>query len=485
MKTLFENTNLELKGGELFGIFFEENRKMLGGCPKEAEELLNGIEKQYEGKTETFFSTAIPAREKPAYLLYYCVKDAQDAEEWREAAGLLVREAYRLGLTSASVSIPAEKQSQEAFVKGMTEGAAMAAYQFDTYKSKKKPEFSELKFFGAHEEKLKATAAESCSVCEEVNFCRSLVDEIVSVMTPEVLADTIRSRAVQYNIECEIWDEKRIHQEGLRALEAVGKGSANPPRFIILRYNGAPESEKRLGLVGKGVTYDTGGYCLKPGSGMMDMKDDMGGAAAVCSALIAAAKQKLKVNVTAIVGACENSIDAGGFKPGDIIKTLKGTTIEVINTDAEGRITLSDSVYYAVSRERVTHIIDAATLTGSAISTFGSYYTAAITSDQAFYDEFKKAAIVSGEYFWQLPCDRRYRKLLESKVADIKNLAGREGGCIIAGMFIKDFTEELPWIHLDLCGAYYDQHRDSYVTDLATGQPVRTLYEMAKRMSKY
>ncbi len=481
MKVLLHKDELILEEGKLFGVFLKEGKEILGSCPQEVKALLAGLDKQYEGKPETAFYTAIPTAGKPAYIMYYCVAEPENAEDWREAAGMLVREAYRLGLTSASVSVPKENRYKQPFTKGMTEGGSLASYQFNTYKSVKKQEFSELIFFEADSKARKVTE-ESCSVCEEVNFCRSLVDEIGAVMTPKVFADTITGRAQAYGIECEIWDEKRIHEEGLGALEAVGKGSANPPRFIILRYNGGSDSEKRLGLVGKGVTYDTGGYCLKPGAGMMDMKDDMGGAAAVCSAVIAAAKQKLKINITAVVGACENSIDAGGFKPGDILRTLKGTTIEVINTDAEGRITLADSVYYTASREKVTHIIDAATLTGSAISTFGSYYTAVVTDAPAFYEEFKEAAKISGEYFWQLPCDKRYRKLLESKVADIKNLAGREGGCIIAGMFIRDFTEGLPWIHLDLCGAYYDQHRDSYVTDLATGQPVRTLYEMAKRM---
>lgn len=483
MKVTFNDRKMELKAGNLYGVFTDaDEKKLIADYPDEIKDLYEGVRSQYDPKPQKAFFTALKTADGAAYIKFYCVSDMNDAETWREAAGKLVREAYSLKLTSAETMLPDDESVRESFVRGLTEGSALAAYMFDEYKTDKKAEFSELSFYGGSDEKLCAIADEACAVCEEVNFTRSLVDEIGDVLTPEVLAEKVAERAKAYGVESEIWDETRIQKEGMGALWGVGKGSKNPPRFVILRYNGDPSSDKRLALVGKGVTYDTGGYCLKPGSGMMDMKDDMGGAAAVFGALFAAAKRKLRVNLVAVSGVCENSIDNGGFKPGDILKSLKGTTIEVINTDAEGRITLSDSVYYAASREHVTHIIDAATLTGSAISTFGSYYTAAVTSDQSFFDEFKKAAEVSGEHFWQLPCDKRYRKLLESKVADIKNLAGREGGCIVAGMFIKDFTEGLPWIHLDLCGAYYDKPVDSYVTDLATGQPVRTLYEMAKLM---
>lgn len=481
MKATFCKQHPGLLPGGLYGIFVRKDKTILGEC-QGAAEFLAALGTSYTAAPGQAFAVAVPCDGGAAHLMFCAVEDTANAESWRDAAGALVREAYKLGFTKAYAALPQDGACAQAFVRGMTEGAAMAAYRFDEYKTVKKPAFAELCFCGGADESLQMLAEEACVVCEEVNFARSLVDEIGSVLTPDALAERVRERAEKAGVECEIWDENKIRSEGMGALDAVASGSAQPPRLIILRYNGAPGSTQKLGLVGKGVTFDTGGYCLKPGSGMMDMKDDMGGAAAVIGALLAAARRKLAVNLVAVVGACENSIDVGGFKPGDIVKTLKGTTVEVINTDAEGRITLADTVYFAAVREKATHLVDAATLTGSAISTFGSYYTAVVTSDQAFYNEFQKAAAVSGEYFWQLPCDARYRKLLDSKVADMKNLAGREGGCIIAGMFIKEFTEGLPWIHLDLCGAYYGTPRDSYVTDLATGQPVRTLYELAKLM---
>lgn len=471
-----------LEAGALYALFTDAAGAPLAPCPAALAALpgmLGARRPAADGQTGSF---TLPAGDGLASVLLGVVADAADAESWRNAAGVLVREAGRLGLSAATAFMPESDAARAAFVRGMTEGAALAAYRFDTYKTFARPAFASLTLAGAGAAAAQPAVDEALLVCEEVNFARSLVDEIGSVLTPEVLARKTRERAEAAGVECEIWDEERIRTEGMGALYAVGRGAAQPPRFIILRYNGAPESETRLALIGKGVTFDTGGYCLKPGSGMMDMKDDMGGAAAVLATVIAAARAKLPVNLVAVVGACENSIDRGGFKPGDILRTLKGTTVEVINTDAEGRLTLADAVYYAATREKATHLVDAATLTGSAISTFGSYYNAVVSDDEALYSKLTEAAAVTGEHFWRLPCDKRYRKLLDSKVADMKNLAGREGGCIIAGMFIKDFTEGLPWVHMDLCGAYYGSPREEFVTDLATGQPVRTLFELARRL---
>ncbi len=261
----------------------------------------------------------------------------------------------------------------------------------------------------------------------------------------------------------------------------VAKGSDNPPRFIVIEYLNEPQEQKPLVFVGKGITYDSGGYSIKPSDGMKTMNADMGGAGTVIGAIDAISSNELKVNVVAF---CENSISGRSYKPGDIIKARNGLTIEVDNTDAEGRITLADAVNYGVTEYDPEFIIDLATLTGACLVALAETYTGAVTNNQETFEKLLAAAKVSNERIWQLPNDDTIRKYNESEVADVKNSGGRLGGTITAGQFIENFIEEKPWVHLDIAGTAYLSKPQGLYEKGATGVHVRTLCNLAKKYSK-
>ena len=267
----------------------------------------------------------------------------------------------------------------------------------------------------------------------------------------------------------------------MKAFLSVGMGSSRKPRLIVMRYMGDNENSEVLGLVGKGLTYDSGGYSLKPSNSMVGMNGDMGGAAVVIGAMSAIAKNKLKKNVVAVVAACENLVSGEAYKPGDIIGSMAGKTIEVLNTDAEGRLTLIDAITYIIEKEGATKVIDLATLTGAAIVALGNYTTALMTNDEDFYDDFMRAADVTDEIFWRMPTFKHYRKQILGEKADLKNVDPNGAGTIVAGMFLKEFVQDKPWIHLDIAGTSDTKAPISeYIVKGGTGTPVRTLYYLAK-----
>ena len=303
-----------------------------------------------------------------------------------------------------------------------------------------------------------------------VFFSRDLVNERAEYLYPETLANIASKELSALGVEVEVYDEKQCEELGLKGLLAVGRASDRKPRFIVMKYLNNPEDSEVIGLVGKGVTYDTGGYSIKQTANSMDiMHCDMGGAGTVIGTMKLVATRKLKTNVIAIVGACENMIAGGSYKPGDIISTLSGKTVEVLNTDAEGRITLADSVYYATEKLKVSKVIDLATLTGACLVALAEFYTGAVTNNQEFFNELSKAAKEAGERVWQMP-------------ADVKNTGGRLGGTITAGLFIENFVaNDVPWVHLDIAGTAYLSKAEKYLPKGATGVHVKTLYNLLNK----
>ncbi|MBF0713586.1 leucyl aminopeptidase [Gemella sp. GH3] len=366
-------------------------------------------------------------------------------------------------------------------LKAIVEGLYHATYKFDKYKSNRVelPEiivninanFTENEFVDA--------IKETEDVMDSVFFARNLVNERSEYLYPETLANIVVDSLSPLGIDVEVYDEKQCEEMGLKAFLSVGRASARKPRFIVMKYMNDSESNEVIGFVGKGVTYDTGGYSLKPTSGMTTMHCDMGGAGSVIGAMRLIAKRKLKANVVAVVAACENMISGSSYKPGDVIYSLSGKTIEVDNTDAEGRITLADSVYYATNKLKVSKIIDLATLTGACVVALGEFYTGSVTNNQQFFDELKCAAENAGERVWQMPVDNSYRALNKSSVADVKNTGGRYGGMITAGLFIENFVDNnIPWIHLDIAGTAYLTKPEKYLASGATGIHVKTLFNL-------
>ncbi len=307
-----------------------------------------------------------------------------------------------------------------------------------------------------------------------INHTRRLVNEPPIVLYPESFAEMTSKIAAEAGLAVEVWDEKRLEQEGCRAILAVGAGSTRPPRLVILRHQGGGK-ESPIALVGKGVTFDSGGLSLKPSEGMVDMKCDMAGAATVVGVMHAIAKLGLKQNVIGVCGLAENMVSGNSYKLGDVIETRSGTSVEILNTDAEGRVVLADTLDVAVQHQPRA-MVDLATLTGACMVALGKEVVGMMTNDQTLCSAIEASAQAEGEPVWQLPMFDLYDEKVKSKVADIKNVGeGRWGGAITAAKFLENFVGDVPWVHLDIAGpAFADQskpHRDGG----ATGVMVRTL----------
>jgi leucyl aminopeptidase len=311
------------------------------------------------------------------------------------------------------------------------------------------------------------------------NFTRAMVNEPANRLTPAILAESARAMAAEAGLECEVLDQDRMRQLGMGSLLGVAQGSAEPPALIVLRYKPTnPKSSDHLALIGKGVTFDTGGVSIKPADGMEKMKYDMAGGAAVLGAMRAIAQLKPAIQVTALVPAVENMVGSRAQRPGDIVKSLNGKTIEVLNTDAEGRLILIDAITYA-KRLGVTHMVDAATLTGAIVVALGNVNIGAFTNNDAMLAKVMSAAKSEGEKMWPMPLDDEYKELLKSAFADLANIGGRWGGAISAAWFLREFAEDTPWVHLDIAGTAWLDDAKPYMAKGPSGVCVRTFTRLA------
>jgi leucyl aminopeptidase len=315
---------------------------------------------------------------------------------------------------------------------------------------------------------------------ESQNFARDLANEPANIMTPTLLAERARAMATEAGLEYEVLDQDRMRQLGMGSLLGVAQGSAEPPFLIIVRYvpSAPSKSADHLGLVGKGVTFDTGGVSIKPADGMEKMKYDMSGGAAVLGAMRAIAQLKPSIPVTAFVPTVENMVGSKAQRPGDIVKSLNGKTIEVLNTDAEGRLILIDAITYA-KRLGCTHLIDAATLTGAIVVALGHVNTGAFTNNEELLGRVMATARAEGEKMWHMPLEEDYKELLKSAFADLANIGGRWGGAISAAWFLKEFAEETPWVHLDIAGTAWLDDAKPHMAKGPTGVCVRTFAKLA------
>ncbi|HZV77198.1 MAG TPA: leucyl aminopeptidase [Candidatus Babeliales bacterium] len=326
--------------------------------------------------------------------------------------------------------------------------------------------------------------AHGTALGEAVNLARRLAITPANDMTPTRMAEEAAAVAQSTGLELDVLDEARARSEGMGSFLSVAQGSAQPPKFIVLRYNGDPSSKELLALVGKGITFDTGGISIKPAEKMEDMKYDMSGGAGVIAAMSALGKLKPKLNVVGIVPATENMPGGKATKPGDIVTAMNGKTIEVINTDAEGRLILADALCYA-NKLGATKIVDAATLTGACVIALGHASSAAITNDDAFGAAFLAAAKPTGERYWQLPYYEDYTNQMKSDIADLKNTGGRPAGTLTAAAFLREFVSNTPWIHLDIAGTAYLENESPWQAKGPTGTPVRAFVAIAEALAKH
>jgi leucyl aminopeptidase len=404
------------------------------------------------------------------------------AFELRRLAGAAVRTLKARGLRSFALVAPETGLKADEAVKSIVEGAIVGNFDSNTYQTDRKDQKIDALTVVARgdQAKLQEAMDEARILGESQNFTRDLVNEPSNHMTPTILAERARKMADEVGLKCEIYGAEKIKELKMGAFWSVAQGSDEPPALIVLHYEpaGAPEKPV-LGLVGKGVTFDTGGISIKPADGMEKMKYDMAGGATMIGAMRAIALLKPKAKVTAIICATENMPSGKAQKPGDVQIAMSGKSIEIINTDAEGRLVLADGLHYA-RQLGCTHLIDAATLTGAVVVALGYTNAGVFANDDAMYERFSQALSKAGEKMWRMPLDDEYKEQIRSNIADIMNTGGRYGGAITAAMFLKEFAEDTPWLHLDIAGTAWMEDQKPWIAKGPSGIAVRSLVEFAK-----
>jgi leucyl aminopeptidase len=374
----------------------------------------------------------------------------------------------------------------EASAEAVTDGAVLGLYRFTKYKKPDYEDVEEILIVAKEREdvaRIESAVGKAKTVALATNLARDMVNEPANYMTPSRMAEIAMELAGKYDLKFKVFDREDMEAMGMGALLGVARGSNQPPKLITLTYEGDEHSQQGLGFLGKGITFDSGGISIKPSEGMEDMKADMAGAAAVMTALAAIRQLKPKMNVTAIIPATENLPSGTALKPGDVLKAMNGKTIEVISTDAEGRLILADALSYAV-KQGLSPLIDLATLTGACRVALGLLYSGVFGNDQKLIDKVLKAADRTGERMWQMPMPEEYKEQNKSDIADIKNTGNRYGGAITAALFLAEFVDNVPWVHLDIAGPRLSKKETGYTVKGATGFGVRTLVELALSEAK-
>jgi leucyl aminopeptidase len=411
------------------------------------------------------------------------------ATELRKLAGTAVRTLKGKSLRTFAFALPENGIAAAEGVRAIVEGAFIGDFDPGYYKSDRKDKDKNQKIDAVtivvpgDSKALENALQTGRIVAESQNFARDLINEPSNRMTPTILAERAKKMAADVGLKCEVHDGDKIRQLKMGAFWGVAQGSDEPPALIVLRYepNGAAD-KIHLGLVGKGVTFDTGGISIKPADGMEKMKYDMAGAATMIGVMRAIALLKPKVKVTAIICATENMPSGKAQKPGDVQIAMSGKSIEIINTDAEGRLILADGLSYA-RQLGCTHIVDAATLTGAVVVALGYVNAGIFASDDEMYERFARANQQAGEKMWRLPLDDDYKENLKSNIADMVNAGSRYGGAIFAAMFLKEFAEDTPWIHLDIAGTAWMEDSKPWIAKGPSGIALRSLVEFVKGWS--
>jgi leucyl aminopeptidase len=405
------------------------------------------------------------------------------ASDLRKLAGAAIRTLKAKSIKNLAFVVPEAAVATQEGVRAIVEGAIVGTFEPGYYKSDRSNEqkVESLTLVAQGDTKsLQSTLDAARIIAESQNFTRDLVNEPSNLMTPTLLAERAKKMASEIGLGCEVLGPEKIKELKMGAFWGVAQGSDEPPALIVLRYDPAgAHANIHLGLVGKGITFDTGGISIKPADGMEKMKYDMAGGATMIGAMRAIAMLKPKVKVTAIILATENMPSGKAQKPGDVQFAMSGKSIEIINTDAEGRLVLADGLSYA-RQLGCTHLVDAATLTGAVVVALGYVNAGIFASDDQMYDRFAQALKVAGEKMWRLPLDDEYKELLKSNIADMTNAGSRWGGAIFAAMFLKEFAEDTPWIHLDIAGTAWMEDQKPWIAKGPSGIALRSLVEFVK-----
>jgi leucyl aminopeptidase len=404
----------------------------------------------------------------------------------RKLAGAAARHLKSRNIRNLAFALPSGVHFHtDNAVRAAVIGVLIGDFDLDVYKSDRKDQridsLTIVAPAGSDEKLLRSALDEGRIIGESQNFTRELVNEPSNRLTPTILAERARKMASENGLECEVLGPEEIKALKMGAFWSVAQGSDEPPALIIVKYSpaGAP-AQPVLGLVGKAITFDTGGISIKPADGMEKMKYDMAGGATMLGAMRAIAQLKPKVKVNAVICASENMPSGKAQKPGDVQIAMSGKSIEIINTDAEGRLVLADGLTYARTKLGCTHLVDAATLTGACVVALATVNVGIFANDEAMYERFQKAQHQAGEKMWRLPLDDEYRDIIKSSIADIMNSGGRYGGAVTAAMFLKEFVDDKPWVHLDIAGTAWVDDAKPFIAKGPSGVAVRSLIEFVR-----
>ena len=456
------------------------DERMKGGLVKAARAA------GFFGKARTSIELLAPAGAEAQRIILVGTGPAPNELERLRLGGFAFAQIKARKTTSASIVADADagQVSPETFAAELALGALLRSYTFEKYRTRKSEGDAEadtpdqlptLTVHCTKPEAVSKTFASRQAVADGVFLARDLVNEPANVLGPVEFADRMADLK-QTGLAVEVLDEGQLEALKMNALLAVGQGSARPSRVVVMRWDGAKSKRaKTLCFVGKGVCFDTGGISMKPAGGMEDMKGDMGGAACVAGLMLTLASRKAAVNAVGIVGLTENMPSGTAQRPGDIVTSMSGQTIEVLNTDAEGRLVLADVLWYAQERFKPRLIVDLATLTGAIMVALGREFAGLFTNDTKLASELAEAGETTGEKVWRMPLDKAYDKLIDSKNADMKNIGGRHAGAITAAQFLQRFIKETPWAHLDVAGTAMDSTRSEINQSWASGWGVRLL----------
>jgi len=447
--------------------------------------------KDFHGKEgEIFFLYLQGEKEKRCVLLGLGEEEKVTCDSLRRAYAALAKYCQKKSFIHLNVVLPniveLRRMQSEECVKGVCEGFLLANYTWHRKTDQEKEEettlLKQITLVGILP-KIQPFLERQELIAESVYFARDLINENADMVTPAHLAQTAQKISERFpSIKTTIFDKKRLEKDGFGLILAVGRGSSNDPVLIQMKYEGHPKSKDHTVLVGKGVTFDTGGLNLKPTGFMETMRSDMSGAAAVMGAVIASAALGLKVNVTAVVPSVENAIDGNSFKPGDSYPSYSGKTVEIGNTDAEGRLILADALTYSCLHLSPTRIIDLATLTGAIVVALGDDVAGMMTNQDVLCAKLLEASESSGEQLWRMPLYKPYKQLLKSDSADLKNIGGKAAGAITAALFLQEFVGEVPWAHLDIAGPAFGSKEHDYHPKNGVGFGVRLLVDFLQKL---
>ena len=452
--------------------------KFIGETALELENLSGAARRIFQG--EYLQKAFVPGEEEKIILLVGMGKPGREKIHLKEMGAAAVKAFLDAKIYDFSLDISGIlKEYGLKALSHIAEGAVLGTYCQKHFKNEKDKEYH-IEICGVSEkdhQEAEKILKDTIVVSEGIWFARDMVNLPGNHLRPSDFAKQILEFVKDTDIEAEVLDREKLKEKGFEALLGVGDSSEFPPCLTVLRYKGDPENEKITALVGKGVTCDTGGYCLKPGDSMLGIKGDMAGGAAVAGAIYALAKNQIKVNAVAVIPMCENRISDGSLLPGDVIGSYSGKTIEIANTDAEGRLILADAVSYAVREEKAAEVLDIATLTGAVVNMFGFTVAGVVSDSDELFRRFRQGYTCAGERYWRVPFYEEHEKMIESRIADVRNMSSGGCGTVTAGLFIREFAEKKPWIHLDIAGtAWVNEPVFAFQSAGATGAGVSSIY---------